>query len=108
MTIRIRTKRDVIKSVLIRYENQYSMKDKGYRLFDGRSPIEVARQLRLLDLENCAASDVDDVLRTDGWTANKCEECQTDNDRIVFIGSGEDSIGVCKDCLLIAIDVIVG
>lgn len=106
MTIRIITRREIIKSVPSRFMSQYSRysDDKPLPWTAGvESKREMFERLRALDTDTCTAEDVGAIIGNDSWTSLDCSECGQSCDAVVRIGDEPDYdarwVDVCSDCL---------
>ena len=111
--MKVITKRDVIKSVLSRYQEQY----KNYRddqivgVGAGRASVgETKRLLSKLDLDKCTEADVDAAIGTKGWASLTCDECHEKVDALIHIGDEPDYEAqwqmLCANCIKKAADML--
>lgn len=94
------TQRDLIKSVAIRWRNQY------FDMPAEKSSIYAA--LLLLDKEKAAALDVKNIIGNDSWTALSCHECGQYVEEVMSLGQEPDyeshTANVCFPCLCKAME----
>lgn len=107
--MRIVTERDVIRDVRDRWDRQYEKYTNEYRLYGGKTVGSIRDALSLLDLEHCSVADVTAAIGTDGWAANKCDECGEHKQVLVHIGDEPDYDAryqeLCVECLRAAIEI---
>jgi hypothetical protein len=105
-TARVITKRDVIRGVRARWNEQYARyrDDETLNPVGGRVAVGTVRaRLAALDLETCTGADIDAAIGAPRWAENRCDECDKDVDRLVRIGDEPDYDArwrdVCPDCI---------
>jgi len=89
--MQIITKREKIRSVLNRWLKQYPEQNQI-----------TTTKLRELDLNNCSADDIANIIGNSSWTSLYCNECEKDVDIIMGLGKDDDkdpSVYVCECCL---------
>jgi hypothetical protein len=101
--IKTLTRREVIRNVRKRWNQQYSHCDDGYEIGIPKEPISTIKaRLRKLNLETCSAADVDEAIGTTGWAANECYVCEADVEVTICFSEhwgGEKSMHVCPSCM---------
>lgn len=110
MSIEVITKRDVIRSVREKCEEQYQEYDPSFKFITfstdvrSRTVGEVRSALAKLDLETCSSEDVDKAMGNNhGWADNCCSECGKDSQFLIHIGEKPDYearwVDVCLVCM---------
>ena len=106
--MRIIQRRDVIRSVPEKFNEQYrgSADDRLIGIGDGRRTVGSIREaLAQLDLETCSAADIGVAMGQpgSGWAVNRCNECGEDSPILIHIGDDPDYEAqwqdLCLDCL---------
>jgi hypothetical protein len=110
-------KRDVIRNVRGRWEEQYQNYESDYKLVglplldvqgkpipnSGPTVGEIRAALAALNLENCSSTDVDAAMGVAGWADNRCLECGKDCDSLIQIGEEPNYeaqwVDLCIGCL---------
>jgi hypothetical protein len=129
MGMQVIHKRDIIRNVRERWEEQYHGYESDFKfglpLLDTQGKLipksgptvgEIRAALSTLDLETCSSADVDAAIGVAGWANNCCSECGEDCYMLVQIGEVPDYeaqyINICIGCLekahkLLQDDIIV-
>lgn len=97
MSIEVITKRDVIRGVKERWEEQYRDYAPDFKFITASPNVrtktvgEVREALEKLDLETCSSEDVDKAMGgIGGWANNCCSECGKDSQFLIHIGEQPD------------------
>ena len=97
--MKIITKRDQIKSVLQRWEEQYS--EAEYKLWPETRKIYA--KLKTLDFDVATEEDIAAIIGNDTWTRLDCGECGKSVEAVVHMGEEEDygslTIFLCESCI---------
>ena len=100
-------KRDVIRTVRDRWNNQYRGYQDDYMLgykSDKKSVGDIRRGLEALDLETCTEKDINNVIGPNtNWASIDCDGCGKNVDLAVRLGQEPDYEArwqdICPDCL---------
>lgn len=110
--MKVISSRDIIMKVKSRWDAQYS--SSGSFRYDypnlktGLTLSGVSKALGALDLSACAPEDVDRIIGNKGWTSLTCDSCHMPVDVVVDTSGDDDDDDnlICRECLLLAIDMI--
>lgn len=99
------TKRDVIKDVINRFNNNYSRTLNESSWVPSKTRGALLRELKMLDLNSATEADIYKILDRN-WTALVCDECGRDVQIVVQVGEKPDfesrTAQLCKNCLIAA------
>lgn len=95
--MRIVTIRDVIRTVVEKYKEQYGNKLDQATLVG--VPRDILRNLEKLDLETATASNVVAITKNSSWVSLRCINCGKERTEVVAIFYLEDEIHLCESCL---------
>src|SRR4051812_22293846 len=103
MSMKVIQRRDVIRGVRDRWNEQYGKWEGAALIGRNREPVSAIRaRLAALDLEKCSQADVDTAVGVDGWAKNKCDVCGRDVPVLMHIGEEPDYEArwqeICLDC----------
>jgi hypothetical protein len=95
------TKRDIIKSIPGKWEEQYLY---GLDFFDTDEDIEneelIYNEIMKLDIDTCSEKEINDIIGNDSWSSLECSECGKRVDTLVeLVDNYESEYNICLDCL---------
>lgn len=82
-----------LKDIGERYKAQYP---KNYLLADGKMSDDIYKKI----LTAKTLKQVDKIIGNDTWTSLRCHECGTKHTKIAAIDAWEETIYLCKKCLV--------
>lgn len=99
------TKRDVIKQVAERWQNQYTpFSSHSYDKYN------TYKKLLALDLDTATEDDVEKIIGNRSWTRLSCEQCDKEVDTLVQVGQEPDyesrTASLCLDCIRAAVALL--
>ena len=106
------TERDMIRGVPARFNEQYRAYLDGEETRPlGWDPCYIAAKLEKLDLETATVEDIDVIIGTGGWAAQRCNGCEQLAASAVIVGDVPDfesaTATLCGPCLKEAYDAAV-
>jgi hypothetical protein len=91
------TQRDQIRGVCKAWREQYPLAAKHFA-----DKHEIYHRLCQLNLEQCRAEDVNDIIGNVSWTSLRCDECNQETDWLLYVGEPPDyesrTARLCKSC----------
>lgn len=110
MSIHITTRRDVIKAVPASFKRQYGHRPNDHLFRSPRTIGYAIEALEALDVENCDAQAVNDIIGNRSWTAHDCDNCGKTCEVLVHLGEEPDYEAryqdLCEGCLGSALDLL--
>ncbi len=107
MTFKVINRRDIIKRVLTRWDEQYPF-ERNFP--DGSKASEIRGRLAKLDLATCSPDEVDEAIGNGSWTKQECDHCCNPRDVLVRVGeifeTEADKVDLCEACLIEALEAL--
>ena len=105
--LKIISARGIIRTVRERWLSHYAhmVLSEPDRIFDlnYRTVKQIAEALQILDLETCAAADVDACIGVRGWATCNCDQCGEPSAFLVRFGENSEyatrCLDLCSNCL---------
>lgn len=98
------TVHDEVKSIAGRWKEQYYRDGSWMKIyFSSFTAKEIHDQLLSL-LPNATPTQISTIIGNSSWTRLECDECYQEVDAVVCLGNNEDTVCVCLNCLLKAVD----
>lgn len=95
--MKVLTKRDLINSVVVAFENQFGASPTNPRWKKTRD------RLRKLKLSKASEKDVEKIIGNRSWTEMRCANCHQDCDEAMQLGNELDRehgpVYICTQCL---------
>lgn len=94
MTLKIITKRDIIKTVTKRWKRQY------HHIF-AQNPEwkKTLKKLERLNLETVAPETIEKIIGNDSWTTMQCDLCRNKIEKGIHLTDSEYFIVYCETCI---------
>jgi len=109
-TMRVVTRREIIRSVPARFEMQYGKNRSGKLWKATVTHGEMIDALNALDTKTCTAEAVDEIIGNKTLTLNECDACGENKDVLLRLGEELDYDvrwwDICGDCLSKASDIL--
>ena len=90
------TERELIKSVVSRWDKQYGSKRWG------DDKLLILERLRQLDLDTASADEINSIIGNSSWTTERCSQCGGYNLPVVVVGEVPDyessTATLCRQC----------
>lgn len=103
MSIRVVTRREIIRLVPANFTKTYADYKTDTRLWNGRTHGQMLADLNALDVETATHAEVSAIMGNESWSRLLCDECGTDCEVIVRLGDEPEWearwVDICAACL---------